>query len=364
MLIITPSLIILRPCNKFVDLPIFFSSIQGLGSCSDQSSSAPTSSASRSLFPVATPSISTTKSTSNTLHPLPTSDRAYNGVHNVTLPAPSDENSRQNSTGQLKAPPPKPPQRTSSFRRKSSEKVEPKESSLQRAGSLRVKSQSLVEAPQQASPVIKTTGAGAGTKQNSLLLPSKFSNEAKLQFARSQQPEQHTSTSGPVSAQPPQPPLPSTANRPPSNGLAEFEILLARRREKVEADTVTKAQGNSCSLSSSNSLVIPHQNFLTPEGTRAATDMDLPKKKAPPPPRRSSSFRSRKKYEGRSDHHPPEVVLRRHNAAPHWPTGSSMQKSSLSPPSTSPSTGQCRPSSAEYHLRRLSGADLSETVFS
>ena len=280
--------------------------------------------------------------------------------------------SRRNSTGQVKAPPPKPPQRTSSFRRKSGERVEEKES-LQRAGSLRVKSQPSVQvqrfSPQpqpQTNPVIKTTGAvsvNGGTKQNPLLLPSKFNHEVK-QSPQSQASEQNVSNSAPVSVQLTRPP-PSTA-QPQSNmpnGFAEFEMLLARQRERVEADEVAKSQTISSTHPSSNGPVtIHHQNFLTTERAKATTDdMDLPKKKAPPPPRRSSSFRSRKKYEGPSDHRPPQVVLRQHIL--HCQTESGQRGGSVSPSSTSPSTGQCRPSSAEYHLRRLSGADLSETVF-
>ena len=302
-------------------------------------------------------------------------------------------NSRHNSTGQVRSPPPKPPQRSSSFRRKSCDQPAANchqvgGESFQRAGSFRVRRSPPPPPPpapavestvtqhavqQQSStctpPVIKTASSGGGGKRkSSLLLPSKFNHKEDTKQAP-QSPPQHSEqqTSAAVSLQPSSNPK---CDVPSSN--SEFEKLLARQRDKIEADLET-ALPKPPPPSSSNGAVI---NYLSPSlegGLRvAATDMDLPgKKSAPAPPRRTSSFRSRQKYRyqsySSSSHAADEVALRRHSDSPNavCEEAGTLLPGDQSPSSTSPSTGQSRPnSSADYQLQRLSGAVLSETIFS
>lgn len=242
---------------------------------------------------------------------------------------------------------------------------------LQRSGSLRVRSQPPPETREQQQPPqshnlqqpgspSKVPASGGSKHSLQSLLPSKFTRGLRPP-SRSQQPEMNDSTATDI-VQPP----PVTVSQPPqsvSRSFAEFETLLARQREKVEADETSRSQMIGSSWHpTSNGPVTHHQNFQSAENnmTRtAATDLDLPKKKAPPPPRRSSSFRSKRRYEGQS--------VTRQTLTPVAYGGlhdSGKSGGYLSPPSTSPSTGQSRPTSAEYQLRRLSGGELSETVFS
>ena len=307
------------------------------------------------------PSISSTKSNGNTPHFLSPSD---NRPASIAPSIPSEDqycyNSRRDSTGQVRAPPPKPPQRSSSFSRRSGEQAASQhtEASFRRGGSLRIKKSSPPPAEQavmpsttqpHTSPVLKTAGAvfGGGTKQSSLLLPSKFSLrddvKASSRGPQSEQQVDHTLPPASSSLQPTSllPPMTKQPPPDPSSSL-EFERLLARQREKVEAKVPT---------TSLNGITFTHPL----EERRSATDLDLPKKIAPKPPRRTSSFRSSQKptkYEG----HNSETVVQRHTTT---------QKELATPYSTSPSTGQTRPSSAVYQLQnRVSlGADLSENHF-
>lgn len=295
-----------------------------------------------------------------------------------------DNNSRHNSTGQVRDPPPKPPQRSSSFRKKSSDQTTAHlvGDCLQRSGSLRVKKSSSppteqttcvplsVTQQQNTLPTIKTATSSGGIKQHSLLLPSKFSHKEEIK--QSSQSPQHGAShnSVAVSLLPPTNQNHVTVSLQPSSNQSttnfevssssEFEKLLARQREKIEAEkvksTLSQTQQPSC-----NATEIDYLNSLKDGEHRAATDMDLPKKCAPIPPRRTSSFRSRQKYQYQSysSTHASEIALRRHSTTPQ-----SKLTRDLSLSSTSPSTGQIRPnSSADYQLCRLSGANLSETIF-
>lgn len=311
--------------------------------------SPPPTSGSSSASPLPTTFISSPKkSSSNT--------DFHDSAHHVAPPLQSDDHycSRHNSTGQVRAPPPKPPQRSSSFRRKKSEQVAAQDS-LQRTGSLRLKKTPTVEPilpssnQQQTSPVIKVNVSGVfsggSTKQNSLLLPSKFSpvphkEEHSSRGYRTEQDGRHTSF--PTSVQPS--PHPKSV---PSN-TSEFERLLARQREKVESDQPVTIYSQPPPLPSTNGGIMSSL-----EGMKAATDMDLPKKKAPKPPRRTSSFKSYikpAKYEKYSNNaNTSELMFRRHNTAPQLPpeTDSGKLADCLSSSSTSPSTGQSRLSSVE-----------------
>ena len=273
--------------------------------------------------------------------------------HSVSPPTDTESqhssSSRHNSTGQVRAPPPKPPQRSSSFRRKPSKQVV-SVNSLQRAGSLRIQKAAPLptkQQQQQTSPITKSAGvfAGGGTKQNnSLLLPSKFSprgDDWKQPLEQNTDPQAHHTS---VSSQPAPVVQPTKHQSPDVSGSLEFERLLARRREKVEAEQANPPQETSLQLPphSTNGTII-HRSSSLEYGTRAATDMDLPKKIAPKPPRRTSSFRSSQKYDSyNSSSSNPSVVLRQRTTDP------SKLAICLSSSLTSPSTGQARPSSVGY----------------
>ena len=202
---------------------------------------------------------------------------------------------------------------------------------------------------QQTSPVIKVNVfSGGPTKQNSLLLPSKFSpvphkEEHSSRGYRTEQDGRHTSL--PTAVQPS--PHPKSV---PSN-TSEFERLLARQREKVESDQPPTISSQPPPPPSTNGGIIHQVSSL--DGMKAATDMDLPKKKAPKPPRRTSSFKSYlkpAKYEKYSNNtNTSELMFRRHNTAPQLPPeiDSGKLADCISSSSTSPSTGQSRLSSVE-----------------
>ena len=177
------------------------------------------------------------------------------------------------------------------------------------------------------NPVIKTAGvfSSGSPKQNSLLLPSKFTpithKEDIKQSSQTQKSLQHTTV-------PIKQPTPTHAD------LSEFERLLARQRMKVESDELNKTAEPQSPYTNG---VVYHSG-----GRRAATDMDLPKKKAPKPPRRTSSFKSSQKptkYEGDCNG-APEVTFRQHFNITQLPSEFGRQDDQ---PSTSPSTGQTRP---------------------
>lgn len=208
--------------------------------------------------------------------------------------------------------------------------------SLQRAGSFRKKIPPPVEptSPRrgQTNSVIKTAGgfSNGPTKQNSLLLPSKFTPFAHKDDIK-QSPQTQKSPQEPVSIQP-------TSPKSALANLSEFERLLARQRMKVESDESNKTTAWLESPPPSTNGTVIHRS----EGIKSATDMDLPKKKAPKPPRRTSSFKSYQKptkYKGDCNG-TPEVTFRQHFNISHSELGQDNQ------PSTSPSTGQTRPSSA------------------
>ena len=200
---------------------------------------------------------------------------------------------------------------------------------------------------QQTSPVIKINVpgmfAGGSAKQNSLLLPSKFSPVAHREehSSRGYKPQQdgrYTSLSISVQTSP------HPKSVPPSNS-SEFERLLARQREKVESHQPVTVPPLP---PSTNGEIIRQSSSL--EGMKAATDMDLPKKKAPKPPRRTSSFKSYQKptkYEEKYSNNTSELAFRGYNTAPQFPQESGELADPLPPSSTSPSTGQSRLSSAE-----------------
>ena len=193
---------------------------------------------------------------------------------------------------------------------------------------------------QQVSPIIKTVGvfSGGPVKQNSMILPSKFSPLPHKEDVK-QNPRSHRSaqdgdcTSIPASVQT------SLPKCVPSNlsNTSEFERLLARQREKVESDQLKAMSWLQPPPPSINGAVM-HRS--TSFGIKAATDMDLPKKKAPKPPRRTSSFKSHQKptkYEGCCNHTPETT---RNSFRRHLTTPPGRLADRLSPSSTSPSTGQ------------------------
>lgn len=250
---------------------------------------------------------------------------------------------KMKSSDKVTTQPQDPLQRPGAVRRTESDQVTtPTQNSLQHSTSGCVKTQ---ESHQKAdsfgkklpppleptsphmSPVIKTVGVfpGGSPKQNSLLLPSKFTpithKEDVKQSSQTQKSLQHTT-------------VPVKQPTPHAN-LSEFERLLARQRMKVESDELNKTAASLESQSPyTNGEVVYHSG-----GMRAATDMDLPKKKAPKPPRRTSSFKSSQKptkYKGDCNG-TPEVTFFNISQLPSEFVRLDDQ------PSTSPSTGQTRP---------------------
>ena len=264
-------------------------------------------------------------------------------------------------TPEIKASPPKPPQRSSSFRKKRAQKRD-------LLFTNHIQQQSLTLKP------VNTKSDGQ-TASNSLLLPSKYaSSTPKDSLTDVQQTSRSQQSMGNVSSNTALPLQLIPKSSPFDSANMEFQKLLARRREKVELhhsksfslpspvvtawdqqpnqEPITVSVNGTMNANrnaSSESLQDP-STTVPEEGTKRIRGL-------PKPPTRTSSIKSRtkpKKYRSPNNVTSPpaesnDATTSRSSSPP--PSVQNGQWTSLSPsPSTSPSTGQVKEPSVESQL--------------
>ena len=263
------------------------------------------------------------------------------------------------STGQTKVQPPKPPQRTSSFRKKGVQ-IEP----------------AFTSPSQQKSPAVKPVypHSGGQTMPNSLLLPSKYTpstpKETAVDVQQSLWPQNLSQNSGPISTSPASA---SPKSAPFDLGNSEFQRLLTCQREKMNV-TKTKSlplensspwapqQHQQPPAASANGTETAIQESAFSQGlSTMTTEGGMKRSSTPPkPPRRTSSIKSHqkpKKYASSNGSSSPPAAPCVRSSSPRLQSPSvcdgQQRASSPSPPTTSPSTGQIREPSAESELQKL-----------